>query len=82
MRVNPKIQLRKRRTAEFVVPAGPQTKLRTSRKLLVLHYISYMYVFPYTNHHSKKSARADALFELCNAPSMPSAVINLARARA
>jgi hypothetical protein len=58
MHVNPKIQLRKRRTAEFELSAGPQTKLRTDRKLPVLYYISYGYVFPHTNHHSKKSARA------------------------
>jgi hypothetical protein len=38
--------------------AGPQTKLRTDRKLPVLYYISYGYVFPHTNHHSKKLARA------------------------
>ena len=31
--------------------------LRTSRELPVLYYISYGYVFPHTNHHSKKSAR-------------------------
>ena len=40
------------------VSARPQTKLRTDRKLPVLYYISYGYVFPHTNHHSKKSARA------------------------
>jgi hypothetical protein len=38
--------------------AGPQTKLRTGRKLPVLYYISYGYIFPHTNHHRKKSARA------------------------
>jgi hypothetical protein len=60
MHVNPKIKLRKRRYAEFAESARPQTKLRTDRKLPVLYYISYGYVFPHTNHHSKKSARADS----------------------
>ena len=59
MHVNPKIKLRKRRCAQNAFWAGPQTKLRTDRKLPVLYYISYGYVFPHTNHHSKKSARAD-----------------------
>ena len=58
MHVNPKIQLRKRRCAQNAFCAGPQTKLRTDRKLPVLYYISYGYIFPHTNHHSKKSARA------------------------
>jgi hypothetical protein len=40
--------------------AGPQTKLGTDRKSPVLYYISHGYVFPDTNHHSKKSARAEA----------------------
>jgi hypothetical protein len=57
MHVNPKIKLRKRRAPNSVW-AGPLTKLRTGRKLAVLYYISYGYVFPHTNHHSKKSARA------------------------
>ena len=29
---------------------GPQTKLRTDRKLPVLYYISYVYVFPHTKY--------------------------------
>ena len=58
MHVNPKIKLRKRRAPKMRFGAGPQTKLRTDRKLPVLYYISYGYVFPHTNHHSKKSARA------------------------
>jgi hypothetical protein len=40
--------------------ARPQTKLRTGRELPVLYYISYGYIFPHTNHHSEKSARADS----------------------
>ena len=58
MHANPKIQLRKRRCADSSNSARPQTKLRTDRKLPVLYYISYGYVFTHTNHHSKKSARA------------------------
>jgi hypothetical protein len=42
--------------------AGPQTKLKTDRELPKLGRINYYiwngYVFPYTNHHSEKSARA------------------------
>ena len=58
MHVNPKIKLRKRRAPKMRFGAGPQTKLRTDRKLPVLYYISYGYVFTHTNHHSKKSAWA------------------------
>ena len=54
----PKNKASKTPRAELANSAGPQTKLRTDRKLPVLYYISYGYVFPHTNHHIKKSARA------------------------
>ena len=50
MHVNPKIKLRKRRAPKMRFGAGPQTKLRTDRKLPVLYYISYVYVFPHTKY--------------------------------
>ena len=60
----PKNQAAKTPRAKNRFFAGPQTKSRTDRKLPVLYYISYGYVFPHTNHHSKKSARAVTIWLL------------------
>jgi hypothetical protein len=58
MHVNPKIKLRKRRARKTRFAVGPQTKLRTDRKLPVLYYIYFVrYIrvrISHTNHHSKK----------------------------
>ena len=37
---------------------GAADEVKTDRKSPLLYYISYGYVFPHTNYHSKKSARA------------------------
>jgi hypothetical protein len=68
MHINPKVSFEN--AARQL--AGPQMKLRTDRKLPVLYYILYGYVFPHTNHyHGIVKFRPGRLVCWCQLSRMP-----------